>query len=692
MFTSLTAKIFAMVAGLLLVVAGIVMTSSRDDVIRTMRASDVEAAESTLRLVEINIAGRYHSLLTERVRTVTDRRTHLQEIIGVVTRSLDEISAQVDRGTLSEQDGRTNAAKLISDLRFDGDSEYVFAFDQAGIAIAYPEAGMVGHDLSSFRDYRGRDVVASAWDEAGRYGRTFLTYRWKELGQDNLGMRFGLFVPLPRWNWMLAVTVDVQDVERDFQLKTDEFRSELRGELPKLPIARTGYIFLFDGKGNVLVPPQGGLDLQATNTLTGHSLFEDITAAAKAGTRTIEHRADANGELFQSHLWFFKPFNWYVVAVTSVSEIERPAEELIRRQALIFGAVLVLGLLLAFFFARRLSRPLVRLTRYANSLSKTDFSEAGEGRSGAIERLAAHYKDEVGHLARAFAHMEKSLRINVRRVLETTAAKERIESELNVARDIQIGILPKIFPQPGANAGFELHADLKSAKEVGGDLYDFFYITPAKFCFAIGDVSGKGVPAALFMAICKTLVKAASEHGADPAEMMRRVNDELSRDNPNLMFVTLLIAILDVESGAIQYVNAGHNPPILLNIDGTARYLRGISGPACGVMEDLTYDTLEMRLEPGESLVLYTDGVTEAMDPANEQFGEEPLLSSVAAESGARPREIIDNVTTAVRAHADDAPQSDDITMLVVKYAGPDEKFGEAPMANVVDLNPALRA
>jgi sigma-B regulation protein RsbU (phosphoserine phosphatase) len=254
--------------------------------------------------------------------------------------------------------------------------------------------------------------------------------------------------------------------------------------------------------------------------------------------------------------------------------------------------------------------------------------------------------------------------------MEATATKQRIQGELNVARDIQLGILPKIFPPFPERKEFELHASIEPAKEVGGDFYDFYFLDEGHLCIVIGDVSDKGAPAALFMAIAKTLIKSYSEVESSPSRIMEKVNNDLSQDNPNCMFVTLFIGLLDISTGSLAYANAGHNPPIILGRESGTYYLKGISGPVAGAMEQTQYKELGITLSPGEGIFLYTDGITEAMDTDKNIFSDERLLQLLQSSQYTGAKETIENVKKDVSQFTADAPQSDDITMLMLWYNG----------------------
>ena len=254
---------------------------------------------------------------------------------------------------------------------------------------------------------------------------------------------------------------------------------------------------------------------------------------------------------------------------------------------------------------------------------------------------------------------------------KTRAAKERIESELTIARDIQMNILPKIFPPFPDIPEIDIHASIEPAKEVGGDLYDFFFVDDDHLCFVIGDVSGKGVSAALFMAVSSTLFKANTKPGMPPEEILYRVNNDLCAENEASMFVTAFFGILNIRTGEIVYGNGGHNPPYIRRTSGDVEFLHCASGLALGVMEDFTFVRDTMSLMPGDTLFLYTDGVTEAINRQDEFFTDSRLEEFLRHTGGASTAgDLCQATSRAVHDFAAGAVQSDDITLLVIKYNG----------------------
>ncbi len=264
------------------------------------------------------------------------------------------------------------------------------------------------------------------------------------------------------------------------------------------------------------------------------------------------------------------------------------------------------------------------------------------------------------------------IQLSIKRFIENlkaeTQARERIESELRIAQQIQASMLPSVFPQ---RKEFEIFAMMDPAKEVGGDFYDFFFVDDKRLCFVIGDVSGKGVPAALFMAITKTLIKNEAKRGLPTDEILARVNNIMCPDNQTCQFVTVFCAIINIETGEMQFCNAGHNPPLVCDAAGCTDYLHIPGGFVVGVMENTHCANNSRTLKPGEMIFLYTDGVTEAMDPDHIQFSEPRLKDCLSRIKDKDIKEMIGLMREEVRTFVKGAPQSDDITMLAVRYRGP---------------------
>jgi sigma-B regulation protein RsbU (phosphoserine phosphatase) len=311
-----------------------------------------------------------------------------------------------------------------------------------------------------------------------------------------------------------------------------------------------------------------------------------------------------------------------------------------------------------------------------------------------IARLRAILERKgVDELMEELQVKNRELRESFENLKRTTSAKERMESELNIGRDIQMSMLPLVFPAFPHRQEFSVFAALHPAREVGGDFYDFFLIDEDRFCFCVGDVSGKGVPAALFMAVTKTLIKSRASNDFSPASIMTHVNDEVGRHNESCMFVTIFLGILDVTTGQLAYTNAGHNPPYLKREDGTLVRLDKRHGPVIGAMEGMVYHEDSIGLGPGDMLLVYTDGVTEAMDPSQSLYEEEQLVELYGAREYASAEDLVQATVDDVWRFQAEAVQADDVTVLAVEYFGVPESAKRRVLDITIknDLNEIMR-
>jgi sigma-B regulation protein RsbU (phosphoserine phosphatase) len=245
-----------------------------------------------------------------------------------------------------------------------------------------------------------------------------------------------------------------------------------------------------------------------------------------------------------------------------------------------------------------------------------------------------------------------------------------VQHDLTIASRIQQSILPQIFPPFPDRSEFDIYAEMIPAKDVGGDFYDFFFIDHDRLAFVVGDVSGKGVPAAIFMAVSRTLLKAIASQVVNPGECLRRINSMLIPEKKPTMFVTIFYGILNTRTGEVQYSNGGHNSPYIMRAGGSVTALERTGGLFLGMIGNLDYDVKKISLLPGDTLFMYTDGVTEAMDPENNQFEEDRLVDCLRKPDGVSLEHLVKRVSTGIKQFVSDAPQSDDITMLAVRYKG----------------------
>ena len=349
------------------------------------------------------------------------------------------------------------------------------------------------------------------------------------------------------------------------------------------------------------------------------------------------------------------------------------------------AAAFAVGSVIAALSARRIVQPVTALTTAAAEVDTDTLSFAPE----TLDTVAGR-RDELGTLVRVFQNMvrqvqareeylESMVRARTRDLEASNAqlerAKERMESELRIAHALQGAILPKTLPE---NPTYSGHALMTPAREMGGDFYDFFTLADGRLSVVMADVSGKGVPAAFFMAIARTVMRAAAARHATPGPCLQEVNDAICEQNPQDLFVTLFYGILDPDSGEFTYANAGHNPPFLVRRPGEVAPLPMTGGMAVGVMPGLPYDEDAVTLASGDTMFLYTDGITEAMNVEDEEFTEARLETVLAGGHGLPVDAVLTNVTSAVVEFVGEAEQSDDITCIVLRYDGMESGEGAA--------------
>jgi sigma-B regulation protein RsbU (phosphoserine phosphatase) len=465
---------------------------------------------------------------------------------------------------------------------------------------------------------------------------------------------------VPFYRWISGERVLAGVVTADISLEW------LKETVASVKIARTGFGFLISKNGTIITHPDSRLVMNET-------IF---TAAEERGDQEMREvgrrmiRGESGSERFTSPFigkmcWVrYTPLpsnHWSLALMFPQDEMTSDLVDLNRTVLSLSLAGFLILLLMIVWISRSITRPLRALSGAATQIALGD--------------LEAHIPevktaDEVGALADSFKTMKSSLKQYISDLKETTAAKERIESELKIAHDIQMGILPKKFPPFPNRTEFDILARIEPAREVGGDLYDFFFMDDDHLCFVIGDVSGKGVPASLFMAVTKTMVKARAAKGLPPEKVLTRVNQDLSLDNESMMFVTLFLGILNTRTGELEYCNAGHNPPLLLSPAGRVFVLQPTGGIALGVAEEGVYQSRKVILQKGDSLFLYTDGVTEAMNKREELFSEGRLIKELAEMKGKSIQEIVTGVMGKVGSFSAGVPQADDITLMVISYYG----------------------
>jgi sigma-B regulation protein RsbU (phosphoserine phosphatase) len=439
----------------------------------------------------------------------------------------------------------------------------------------------------------------------------------------------------------------------------------LKDIVSSIKIFKSGYGFLISRNGTFVTHPNANLIMKTT-----------IQSLAQArGDKKLE----AAGQAMLAGKSGFVPIegldsdedSWLYYAPLSVQGwslgVVFPDRELMEGINALTRAVFLLGLGGLIFLAAIIASISASITRPLKGLTKA----AGIIASGDLDAPVPAYesKDEIGRLAASFEHMKAALKEYIRELTETTAVRERIESELNIAREIQMGILPKTFPPFPERPEFDIYASIRPAREVGGDFYDFFFLDESHLCLVIADVSGKGVPASLFMAVTRTLIKADSSVGARPEGILARVNSDLCYENEATMFVTVFCGILDTRSGVFDYASGGHNPPYLLRAGAEEAERLTADGIALGVLEGAEFLGGSAQLAAEDLIFFYTDGVTEAINKADEEFGEERLQDTLQRMRTRPLGELSAEIIASIDAFADGEPQFDDITIMAMRVA-----------------------
>lgn len=293
-----------------------------------------------------------------------------------------------------------------------------------------------------------------------------------------------------------------------------------------------------------------------------------------------------------------------------------------------------------------------------------------DGELTTFPNLDISTSDEIGILYTSIKTLSKEIEDHIENLKLVTADKERIGAELDVATKIQADMLPNLFPAFPDYSEIDLYATMRPAREVGGDFYDFFMVDERHLALVIADVSGKGVPAALFMVIAKTHIKNSASRGIKPSEVLYEVNNKLCEGNDEMLFCTSWIGILDLDTGIMECSNAGHNYPAIKNPDGQFDLLKDEHGLALGAMEDVPYTDYTVELKPGSSIFVYTDGVTESINSAEEQYGEDRMLAAINKDAEAECKTLLHNVGDDIREFIGEEEAFDDITMLSFKYLG----------------------
>lgn len=425
-----------------------------------------------------------------------------------------------------------------------------------------------------------------------------------------------------------------------------------------IKVYETGYAFLVSGNGTILY--------HHDSTLLNLNVFEMAEDTVNPRFKSLASRIKDSTEMNKviilgtttttTKVEILPSTGWYLVVVFPVSEVFSDLIDFLKYLGTIFLFSVLAVFIVTILITRRLTKPLRKLVKATHEIGQGDFD---------LELPRLKRRDEIGVLANSFSVMLEKLKEYIETLQHTTAEKEKIESELNIAHTIQMGMLPREFP---LRTEFELFAILDSAKAVGGDLYDFFFLDKDHMFISVGDVSGKGVPASLFMTVVRTLFRSRTMDGQPLHQIMALVNKELCKDNPNFMFVTMVSGIINLRTGTVELCNAGHNLPLIMNREGQVKRLPLFAAIPLGIQEFHGYKVEKVQLSPGDRLVLYTDGITEALNSRGEFYNETLLTAVLTEHHRADVPTLVKQVVASIHQFADGVEQADDITLLILGY------------------------
>ena len=474
-------------------------------------------------------------------------------------------------------------------------------------------------------------------------------------------------------------------------MEKDEYYDEQRDILCRLVEANDSALYIY-----IAVPPGGGsftegtpvYDIMDTDPTVNPPEEEVAYLDVEAGDNIVFiSETEEFGWLCTAVVWMYdETGDTYALMNVDISMNDVMADRMDFLRVVLFAILLAMVaacVILVLLVNRFVVNPINQVARAA--LQYVSDRRTSEGRSAstgvrristgedgeecsAISKLNIRTGDEIQALSEAIKTMELEINEYIQDLTTVTAEKERIGAELNVATQIQADMLPRIFPAFPEREEFDVYATMNPAKEVGGDFYDFFLVDDDHLAVVIADVSGKGVPAALFMVIAKTLIKNHAQNQEAPGTVFTQTNEQLCEGNDAGLFVTGWMGVLEISTGKFVYVNAGHNPPLLKRAGGTFEWLKSRPGFVLAGMEGVRYRENTLQLEPGDRLYLYTDGVTEATNSHEELFGDERLQNALNEYMDLPVEQFLPKIKECIDAFVGDADQFDDITMLALDY------------------------
>ncbi len=678
---TLKTKIFLLVFLSIVIIAIPIITLSYGSLKKVSRQFEEESFGNILLLIEDNISSRYQNMLSNKIMMILERKIHLQttaflakstwqNLYWIDSDKKEEVLSdwQDSLQTLNTFTGFFENGKLKSKSPyFEILAKNYYIKDFKGVSLKQMLSSHTLHPEGNFAVFTlDEEDCALLGDEMCFNGNLSLLIYFLSLDGSRV----------------IAFASTLTDIIQNVDHSVRQIIKTMQEKFDSLAVYQNSIIAIFNGEKEIIAS-KGNIVPEALRDIPPHLL----ESAKKNKQIHYDYSKEDIPEESFFYSWgdlifrlsYFKALDWYVLAAVPVSEIESHSETMLYTLTILASIIILLCVCVSLFVAYRIITPLQVLIHKVLGLSNADFTgfisedeETQNKRQDVFTRfthdLPVKRQDELGQLALAFSNMGQALEENIQSLLQTQTRVQRMQGELRAAHDIQMGILRK-SAEVVRQERFACYAFLEPAKEVGGDLYDFFALPDGKIAVAIGDVSGKGVPAALFMSMTVTLIRYAMMSGLTPAEAMEKINNTLSENNPSCMFVTLFIGIFDTETGELRFANGGHCLPYVLRARPKELFeLSALSGPIVGAMQDMPYNGANFTLEKGDCCFLYTDGVVEAMNEDAKLYGEERLRTLLKTWTDSSVDTVINAVYQDIIGYRGKAAPSDDITMLCFNY------------------------
>jgi len=431
MFTSLKGKIIFFITLIMGITVLFIVYFTQRDVGKAMLESEQASAQNVLRLVELNIQGGYNKLLADKSDMIIGLNQRLKSVSTICVSVLKEYNRLAKTRVITDKQARRLSLDWVRSVIIQ--KGLAFVFDHNGRIIAHPDNGLVGMSITTLKDMKGRKISKVMHEAVLKSKGESAVFFWQDHPKGKLSKKLGYFIPFREWNWTVCAILDFDAIEAESQKKLRNIVKVLKKTFDKIRIGKTGYAFLFQGNGEVLIPPfrKKEIDFSITkNERTGNTLLQDLKTAYKEEKNVIRfiETTPKGGQEIEAHVRYFKAFDWYIAIAVPVLEIQEPAKALVMRQSIIIAMIFLGSLILAYIFVTRTSRPLKMLASYAKDIPSIDFTAEKDERSP-IDELPAKFRDEVGRLAESFVFMRAELKTKVQELIEKTATQERLERE-----------------------------------------------------------------------------------------------------------------------------------------------------------------------------------------------------------------------------------------------------------------------